>query len=109
MSVSENLKALRKKRRVSQEQLEIRSGVSQSAISAIERGERIPTIETLNMLAKGLRVPVEELISDGQNEKPAVDIGGLDEQLIEMLVNLPDRDVQRVKDFVSGLKAARKE
>lgn len=108
MTVAENLKAIRKKRRLSQEQLEIRSGVSQSGISAIERGERVPTIDTLKLLAQGLRVPLDELLTEEMKEKPANDVSGLDEQLIEMLVNLPDSDVQRVKDFVAGLKASRK-
>lgn len=107
MPVANKIKALRKARNISQHELEERSGVSQSAISSIERGEKAPTIETLQMLANGLRVPVTDLLDE--IEKPAVNIGGLDEQLIEMLVNLPDRDVQRVKDFVSGLKASRKE
>lgn len=108
MTVAENLKAIRKKRRLSQEQLEIRSGVSQSGISAIERGERVPSIDTLKLLAQGLRVPLDELLTEEAKEKPANDVSGLDEQLIEMLVNLPDSDVQRVKDFVAGLKASRK-
>lgn len=108
MTVAENLKAIRKKRRLSQEQLEIRSGVSQSGISAIERGERVPTIDTLKLLAQGLCVPLDELLTEEMKEKPANDVSGLDEQLIEMLVNLPDSDVQRVKDFVAGLKASRK-
>lgn len=108
MTTGEKLKTWRKKRRLSQQALEIRSGVSQSAISAIELDSRSPSLDTIQMLAKALRIEPSALMDDN-NKQPAVDISGLDEQLVEMLVNLPDPDVQRVKDFVAGLKAARKE
>ncbi len=105
------MKARRKELGISQIALSTRCGVPQSTVSAVERGDRVPNSETMMQLAKGLRCSVDFLLygEDGANEKPAVDIGRLDEQLIEMLVNLPKRDVQRVKDFVSGLQASQKE
>lgn len=110
MPFAENMKARRTELKMTQVDLSKRSGVPQSTISAVERGARVPTSETMLLLAKGLRCSVDFLLSgdDDNNEKPA-DIGGLDEQLVEMLMNLPDQDVQRVKDFLAGLKAARKE
>lgn len=109
MSVAEKITAIRKQRKLSQEQLAIKCGVSQSAISLIEREERIPTVETLALIAKGLRVSVSDLLPEKATEKPAVDLSGLDDELIDLLASLPEKDVQRVKDFVSGLKASRKE
>lgn len=106
MSFAENMKKLRIKKGFSQVDLEKRSGISQSAISSIERGERSPTEETMIMLAKGLGVSVNSLID--QNEKtPAVKASELDEELVNLLVDLPAQDVQRVRDFVSGLIASR--
>ena len=111
MTFAENMKARREELKMTQVSLSKRSGVPQSTISAVERGSRIPTSETMRLLAKGLRCSVDFLLNGAENdmEKPAADIGGLDEQLVEMLIDLPDQDVQRVKDFVSGLKAAQKE
>ena len=109
MTVGEKIKELRKKRKLSQEQLEARCGISQSAISAIEKGQRSPTLDTLTLIAAGLRVSVIDLTEDTKKEEPAFDLSGLDKELVNLLVNLPDKDVQRVKDFVRGMKATRGE
>ncbi len=108
MTTGEKIRELRKMRKLSQESLAARCGISQSAISAIEKGLNSPTIGTLKIIAKGLRVPLTELAEETKKE-PADDLSGLDEELISLLVNLPDRDVQRVKDFVQGIKATRGE
>ncbi len=109
MSVAENIRSIREQRKLSQVQLAMRCGVSQSAISSIEKGKNIPSVETLVLIAKGLRVSVSDLLPEKATEKPAVDLSGLDDELIDLLASLPEKDVQRVKDFVSGLKASRKE
>jgi len=110
MNFAENMKERRKRLKISQTTLSVRSGVPQSTVSAVERGDRIPNAETMIQLAKGLRCSVDSLLyGEGQNEKPAVDAGGLDEELVTLLVDLPDKDVQRVKDFVQGIKASRRE
>lgn len=106
MAVADALKNIRKKRKLSQVQLEARSGVSQSQISSIERGEKNPTVETLELLAKGLHVDVVDLL--GQEKSPPKKLSGLDLELVNLLVDLPDSELQRVKDFVAGLKASRK-
>lgn len=109
MAFAENMKARRKELKMTQVALSKKSGVPQSTVSAVERGDRIPTMETIQMIAKGLRCSVDFLFTGSNEQEKPAEIGGLDEQLIEMLIDLPDQDVQRVKDFLSGLKASRKE
>lgn len=111
MGFAENVKARRKALGISQIALSMRSGVPQSTVSAVERGDRVPTAETIMMLAKGLRCSTDALLygEENVNEKPAVDIGRLDDELINLLVALPHKDIRRVKDFVQGLKASREE
>ncbi|PZN04870.1 MAG: hypothetical protein DIU76_08455, partial [Bacillota bacterium] len=55
-SIGEKIRRLREARGWSLRQLEARSGVSNSAISLIERGKRIPNSETLRRLAAALGV-----------------------------------------------------
>lgn len=106
MTVAENLKALRKKRKISQEQLEARSGVSQSGISSIERGERIPTIDTLQMLAKGLRVPVTELI-EGSEKAAANEGDGIKQEIANLLLGLSDEELQHMREYAEFLVSRR--
>src|SRR6266536_2403100 len=51
-------------------QLADRSGVSVSMLSAVERGEKAPTVVVLGRIADGLDTPVERLL--GQDAPPRV-------------------------------------
>jgi transcriptional regulator with XRE-family HTH domain len=61
-NAARNLRALRKKKKLSQEALAERSGLSLSYISEIERGNREPTLETIEKLAAGLGVAPQALL-----------------------------------------------
>lgn len=61
--VKSRLKEVRKQKGLSIRQLELCSGVSRSSISDIEREVKIPTIETLCMLAVAMEVRPEDLYS----------------------------------------------
>ena len=56
------MKMERTKKDYSQEKLSSLSNISKNSISAIERGESIPSIETIEKLANALNMPVTELI-----------------------------------------------
>jgi transcriptional regulator with XRE-family HTH domain len=56
--------ALRKTARVSQESFADRCGFARSYMSRIERGKANPSLDAIETLAEGLRVPVGELFED---------------------------------------------
>lgn len=56
------IKEIRQKNFITQKKLAELSGVSQSAISAIECGIKSPTIKILNKLGNALGIPTENLI-----------------------------------------------
>jgi ribosome-binding protein aMBF1 (putative translation factor) len=58
---AENLKALRKQRGWSQEDLSYHSKLHTTAISKIERGKRAPRFPTIVILAETLQVPAAQL------------------------------------------------
>ncbi|WLR58064.1 helix-turn-helix domain-containing protein [Guptibacillus hwajinpoensis] len=55
------IRAFRKLKGYTQEQLAKELGVSVSVLGEIERGNRRPTIDFMQLVAKQLRVPLEEL------------------------------------------------
>jgi DNA-binding XRE family transcriptional regulator len=63
----DRLRALRKEKRLTQEQLARRAGVRQSAISMMESGQCRPQPSTLDKLAAELGVAVEELWPNGRS------------------------------------------
>jgi transcriptional regulator with XRE-family HTH domain len=66
MNVAKNLYAARTTRKLSQATLAKAAGVSISYISMLERGQRSPPLETLEAVAKALRVSPLSLV-----EKPS--------------------------------------
>lgn len=54
--------SLRQKHNLTQEQLAERTGLAVDSIGAIEQGRRWARLTTLHKLAKGLSVPVDELL-----------------------------------------------
>jgi transcriptional regulator with XRE-family HTH domain len=60
-AVGRRVRQLRIRAGMTQERLAERAEISVSFLSMIERGERSPHLETLERLALGLEVPVEEL------------------------------------------------
>lgn len=75
-AVGELVKALRAERGESQEDLSLRAGLHRTEISQIERGLRVPRVDTLLKLAGALEVPIGELVGDLAWEPGAYLAGG---------------------------------
>ncbi len=60
--IGKGLKRIREKRKLTQTALAERVGVRQGTVARIETGERNPSMDLLQRLAKVLEVTVEELL-----------------------------------------------
>lgn len=67
MGFGDHLKELRKARKISQAELAKLSGLSQSAISAIEQGVNEPTSVSVQQLAKALGMKPGELLGEADS------------------------------------------
>lgn len=85
------LKAWRTRKRLTQEELAERSGLSYKFIGEIERGTGNPTIETVSQLALALDVDISQLFS------PESDWGG------ENVYRLSKHDIQKVREAAESL------
>jgi len=65
MLIGERLRKLREEKKLSQGDIERRSGVQRSYISSVEHGRITPSIQTLEKLASALEVPMYYLVYDG--------------------------------------------
>ena len=61
-NVARNLRDLRLKRKLSQQDVAKKAGLSVSYISMLERGQRTPPLETLEVIAKVLRADPVHLL-----------------------------------------------
>ena len=63
-AVGENIKRIRKSKKLSMERLAAEAGVSRSMLGQIERGEANPSVAILGKLAGALKVPAEVLLEN---------------------------------------------
>ena len=83
--------------------------ISRASYTNIENGKRDPDTQTLIKLAELFSVSIDCLVGRENENQPTANGDGLDEKLVNLLVDLSPSEIQRVRDFVSGLKASRKE
>ena len=65
MIISDRLRELREGKKLSQGDIEKRTGLLRCYISRVENGHTVPAIETLEKLARALEVPLYQLFYEG--------------------------------------------
>ena len=80
MVIADRLRVLREAKKLSQGDIEKRTGLLRCYISRVENGHTVPAIETLEKLARAMEVPMYQLFYDGEEPpKPPILPKGKDE------------------------------
>jgi len=66
MLISDRIRAIREAKHLSQGDIEGRCGLLRVYISRVENGHTIPSVDTLEKLARALEVPLYQLFYDGK-------------------------------------------
>ena len=66
MIIGDRLRALREEKKLSQGDIEKRTGLVRPYISRIENNHTVPAIETLEKIARALEIPMYQLFYDGE-------------------------------------------
>lgn len=69
MIIGDRLREMREEKKLSQGDIEKRTGLLRCYISRVENGHTVPAIETLEKLARALEVPLYQLFYEG--DEPA--------------------------------------
>lgn len=107
MTIGDNIKALRERFDLTQAQLGEIAGVSDKAVSTWENGANVPRMGAIQKIADYFGIPKSEIIEGRQEEKKPTQLDELREEVLNLLVDLPVRDLFRVMEFAAELKAAR--
>jgi transcriptional regulator with XRE-family HTH domain len=75
MLIGERLRALREQKKLSQGDIELRTGLLRCYISRVENGHTVPAVETLEKLARALEMPLYQVLYDG-DEPPVLPRNG---------------------------------
>src|SRR5882724_2784613 len=71
MIIGERLRELREEKKLSQGDIEKRTGLLRCYISRVENGHTVPAIETLEKMARALELPLYHLMYDGNGAPEA--------------------------------------
>ncbi len=93
MVISERLKRLREAQNLSQGDIQERTGLFRCYLSRLENGRTVPSIETLEKLARALDVPLHQLFTEDDvpakklrvSRQPLDSIWGLDKKTTRQL------------------------
>jgi transcriptional regulator with XRE-family HTH domain len=66
MVIGERLRALREEKKLSQGDIEKKTGLLRCYVSRVENGHTVPAVETLEKFARALEVPMYQLFYDGE-------------------------------------------
>jgi transcriptional regulator with XRE-family HTH domain len=69
MLIGDRLRSLREEKKLSQGDVEKRTGLLRCYISRVENGHTVPAVETIEKFARALEVPMYQLFYDG-NKPP---------------------------------------
>jgi len=67
MVIGDRLKQIREMKKMSQGDIEKKTGLLRCYISRVENGHTVPAIETLEKLARAMEIPMYQLFYDGEN------------------------------------------
>src|SRR2546426_7566422 len=74
MIIGDRLRTLREDKKLSQGDIEKRTGLLRCYISRVENGHTVPAIETLEKMARALEVPLYQLFYDGEEPPELPDL-----------------------------------
>jgi transcriptional regulator with XRE-family HTH domain len=66
MIIGDRLREMRQEKKLSQGDIEKRTGLLRCYISRVENGHTVPAIETLEKLARALEIPLYQLFYEGE-------------------------------------------
>jgi transcriptional regulator with XRE-family HTH domain len=66
MIIGDRLRALREEKKLSQGDIEKRTGLIRCYVSRVENNHTVPAIETIEKFARALEVPMYQLFYDGE-------------------------------------------
>jgi transcriptional regulator with XRE-family HTH domain len=64
--IGDRLRALREEKKLSQGEIEKRTGLLRCYISRVENGHTVPAVETLEKFARALEAPIYQLFYEGE-------------------------------------------
>jgi len=98
MKFGDNLKLIRKSKKISQEELAFKLGVSRQSVSKWETGENYPSMFNIMCLCDIFKCKINNLVHESMS-----DIDSLDEEIKMNVVKFKENEQKKMKGFTKAL------
>jgi len=106
MVIGIRLRKLREERKLSQGDIEKRTGLLRCYISRVENGHTVPSLETLERLAAAMEIPLYQLFYEGERPPDLPNLTqrkSTDELAMEIPADRDTRFFQKVKRLLGNI------
>ncbi|HKT12080.1 MAG TPA: helix-turn-helix transcriptional regulator [Terriglobia bacterium] len=106
MIIGIRLRKLREERKLSQGDIEKRTGLLRCYISRVENGHTVPSLETLERLAAAMEIPLYQLFYEGERPPDLPNLTqrkSTDELAMEIPADRDSRFFQKVKRLLGSI------
>ena len=106
MIIGSRLRKLREERKLSQGDIEKRTGLLRCYISRVENGHTVPSLETLERLAAAMEIPLYQLFYEGERPPDLPNLTqrkNTDELGMEIPADRDSRFFQKVRRLISNI------
>lgn len=106
MFVGDRLRAIREERKLSQGDVEKRTGLLRCYVSRVENGHTVPSLETLEKFARALEVPLYRLFYEGENDPEPLELLDRKTSSVELWgsAGKDARTFNRLRSFLGQMK-----
>jgi transcriptional regulator with XRE-family HTH domain len=106
MIIGIRLRKLREERKLSQGDIEKRTGLLRCYISRVENGHTVPSLETLERMAAAMEIPLYQLFYEGERPPDLPNLTqrkSTDELAMEIPADRDSRFFQKVKRLLGNI------
>ncbi len=106
MIIGIRLRKLREERKLSQGDIEKRTGLLRCYISRVENGHTVPSLETLERLSAAMEIPLYKLFYEGERPPDLPNLTqrtSTEELAMEMPTDRDSRFFQKVKRLIGNI------
>lgn len=109
MLIGQKLREIREAKNLSQVEIAEATGLVQPYVSRVENGHTIPGVETLEKWASALKVPLYQILYDGEEPPKPLKLSSNHNQ--ELWGNSPrdSHDLKRLRQFLSKMNEQERE
>ena len=109
MLIGQKLREIREAKNLSQVEISKATGLVQPYVSRVENGHTVPGVETLEKWASALKVPLYQILYDGEEPPKPLKLSGSDSRELWGNSGRDSHDLKRLRQYLSLMNEEERE